>query len=141
VESGIVGSLQEAFDKYLASGKPAYVKKERLDSIEAVRLIRHHGGVPVLAHPRIVRTQDLRAFVEDLSEAGLIGLETVYHYGKIDVKSDAAEVEKLADDLALLRTGGSDFHGDPSHASLGQVTVSIDVIERLKERGVIDESH
>ena len=140
VESGVVKDLQEAFDKYLASGRPAYVKKERMDSIEAVRLIRHFGGIPVLAHPLLVRAENLRGFVQDLLDAGLVGVEASYDYGKLDVTADAVDIELLADEMALLKTGGSDFHGDPTHADLGQVTVSVDVVEQLR-RMIIGEGH
>jgi predicted metal-dependent phosphoesterase TrpH len=140
VESGVVESWQDAFDKYLAAGRPAYVKKERMNSIQAIELIRRLGGIPVLAHPLTVRTENLRGFVEDLVGAGLGGLEAAYDYGHLKITTDLRVVEQIADEMKLLKTGGSDFHGDPSHAELGEVTVAVGVIERLKEGRIEHES-
>src|SRR3990170_2924618 len=69
---GYVKSLREAFDKYLAAGKPANVSRRRLTPIEAISMIRKVGGVPVLAHPGLA---DLDSKIPGMVEAGLQGIE------------------------------------------------------------------
>ncbi|KXJ99225.1 MAG: DNA polymerase III PolC-type [Nitrospira sp. OLB3] len=56
MEKKIVSSAKEAFDRYLANGRPAYVDRELPEPEEAVQWIREAGGIPVLAHPTWVRT-------------------------------------------------------------------------------------
>jgi predicted metal-dependent phosphoesterase TrpH len=128
VEAGHVATVQEAFDRYLASDKPAYVEYESASPHEAVELIRAVGAVPVLAHPR-----DVTRIVPELVRAGLTGLECYYaEY------SDATrrELVDLAKQYGLIQTGGSDFHGlnRMGHMSaLGQANVPIEVVEKLKK--------
>ena len=111
VEAGYCRSTQEAFDRYLAAGRPCYVGSERMPMREAIPLALESGFVPVLAHPwEMADTeQEIRALVTAWREAGLMGLE-VYHPS---ARSHGFTfLEHLAKDLGLLVTGGSDFHQD-----------------------------
>lgn len=105
-----VTSAKEAFDRYLAEGKAAYVARELPSPAEAIRWIREAGGVAVLAHPTWVKeTGDgLRNCVAGLKEAGLGGVEV--HYST-HTKSQTDSYLDMARRLDLLVTGGSDFHG------------------------------
>ncbi len=111
VRRGVVGSIKEAFNAYLAPGGLAYFDKERLSPRRALEMIRESGGLPVLAHPVQLRTENdaqLERVLKDLLDLGLAGLEVIHS------DHDAALVEKygrLADRYGLLKTGGSDFHG------------------------------
>jgi len=111
MRKGYVSSIKQAFDKYLAQGGAAYFDKERLTMREAMELIRQSGGMPVLAHPVQLRTENdaqLERVVKDLVDLGLVGLEVIHS------DHDAGLIEKysrLADRYGLLKTGGSDFHG------------------------------
>ena len=111
LRKGYVSSIKQAFDKYLAQGAPAYFDKERLTPKQAIGLVLESGGVPVLAHPVQLRTENdaqLEQIVKDLVDLGLVGLEVIHS------DHDAALVEKytkLADRYGLIKTGGSDFHG------------------------------
>ncbi|HEX4794570.1 MAG TPA: PHP domain-containing protein [Humisphaera sp.] len=111
MRKGYVSSIKQAFDKYLAPGGLAYFDKERLTPRQALEMIRESGGLPVLAHPVQLRTENdaqLDRIVKDLLDLGLAGLEVIHS------DHDAALVEKysaLADRYKLLKTGGSDFHG------------------------------
>ena len=80
LEQGYVLSLQEAFDKYLGEGKPAYAAGERLSMAEALPLMRRSGFVPVLAHPALLGKDDLtlRTLIAHWQSQGLMGVE-VYH--------------------------------------------------------------
>lgn len=111
VERGHVASISEAFDRWLGQGAPAFVEKPRLEPREACEIVVGAGGVPGLAHPGTFRRDDL---IPVLAEAGLEALE-VRH-----TEHSAAATrhyERLAVDLDLLPTGGSDFHGTPGHRS------------------------
>lgn len=107
VAAGYVGSVQEGFERFLARGRPAHIARERLRPVEAVRLIRAAGGLPVLAHPRSV--DDLDATLPALLGAGLAGLEA--WYGEYSDEQRVALAAR-ADALGLLATGGSDYHGE-----------------------------
>jgi predicted metal-dependent phosphoesterase TrpH len=106
VEAGHVASVQEAFDRYLANDGPAYKKRDQVSPVEAVRLLRRHGGVPVLAHPSYVK--GLVDVLPDLKEAGLAGMEVYYK----DYTGEQIErFLALCKQHALFPLGGSDFHG------------------------------
>ena len=110
MEAGHVSSVKEAFERFLASGKPGYVPKEDVQVREAVRLIREAGGVAVLAHPMELKMGEmaLEALIREWKGQGLAGLE-VYHPSAAN--NHAAYLERLARREGLLVTGGSDFHG------------------------------
>lgn len=105
-----VTSAKEAFDRYLAEGRLAYVARELPTPAEAISWIREAKGVAVLAHPTWVKEsgEGLRTCVTTLKEAGLGGIEV--HYSTHS-KSQTAGYLDLAHRLDLLITGGSDFHG------------------------------
>ncbi len=126
VDLGYVRTTDEAFDKYLGVGKPAYVSKYPLTPHKAIALIRKVGGIPVLAHPLFARADDL---LPELIEAGLRGLE-VYH-----TKHDASvtkHYEELARKYDLLMVGGSDSHG-VGEVPIGHVRVPYSFVEKLRE--------
>jgi len=110
MEKKFVTSAKEAFDRYLANGRPAFVDRELPVPAQAVQWIREAGGVPVLAHPTWVRTSadGLRTLVRDLKATGLGGIEV--HYST-HTPSQTTEYLELAKQCDLVVTGGSDFHG------------------------------
>ncbi|MGC8763883.1 MAG: PHP domain-containing protein [Acidobacteriota bacterium] len=111
LDKGYVKSRQEAFDRFLAKGRPAYVDKLRLSPRESIALIREAGGIAVLAHPLQLKIEDpqaLDAFVGELSGLGLQGLECYY---RNHTEEDEKRFLALARKYGLLVTGGSDFHG------------------------------
>lgn len=118
VAGGYVQSMQEAIDRYIGEGKPAYVAGERLSMAEALPLMRRSGFVPVLAHPALLGKDDLtlRTLLERWQAQGLMGVE-VYHPSLL---GRTARLERMARSMGLLITGGSDFHkeGD-SHGTPG----------------------
>ncbi|MEA1968446.1 MAG: ribonuclease III [Thermodesulfobacteriota bacterium] len=111
VEKGFVTSFSDAFDKYLATGQPAYVDKFRLSCREAIELILDAGGIPVLAHPGLIKPTEnnsLTKLINQLVEMGLKGIE-VYHTDH--TQEQTAFFANLAEKKEILATGGSDFHG------------------------------
>ena len=131
-ERGYVKSTQEAFERYIGRGGPAYVEYEKLTPEEAIDMIRAAGGLAVLAHPSTI--QGLDTYLERLIAAGLQGLECYYgHYPDETVLALVA----LADRLELVATGGSDYHGSEQvtySATMGGTSVPDTVVTALKER-------
>ena len=105
-----VTSAKDAFDRYLAEGRPAYVARELPTPTDAIAWIRAAGGVAVLAHPTWAKVsgEGLNILLTTLKVEGLGGVEV--HYST-HTKRQTMEYLDLAKRLNLLITGGSDFHG------------------------------
>lgn len=105
IAGGLVKDSREAFDRYLAAGRPGFVEKERLEVAEGIRLIHEAGGIAVIAHPG---ADGRRERVEPLVPLGLDGLEVRHpSHSSEDTKRIAA----LASHFGLVASGGSDWHG------------------------------
>lgn len=119
LDAGHVASIAEAFDRYLASGRPAFVARRGATPGEVVGLVHSAGGVVSLAHPGKLRSD---ALLGPLAAAGLDALE-VFHP---DHDTGAvARYAARADALGLGHTGGSDYHGGASGRvnALGRVSL------------------
>jgi hypothetical protein len=139
-----VASAKEAFDRYLANGKTAYVPRSLPDPVTAVGWILSAGGVPVLAHPTWVREsrQGLVDLCRTLKEQGLKGVEVHYSTHR---PSDTAEYLQLARSLDLLVTGGSDFHGETKPdidvgIGRGNLTVPATLLEPIRKAARASDS-
>ena len=111
VKKGFVDSIDEAFDKYLGTGKPAYVDKYRIECTRAIELILGAGGIPVLAHPGLLEIdspQQLEDLISELKRMGLKGIEVFYPEHSPD---QYRQFMDLAHRYDLLITGGTDYHG------------------------------
>ncbi|UCH05763.1 MAG: PHP domain-containing protein [Candidatus Thorarchaeota archaeon] len=133
VRKGVVRNSAEAFQQYLVEGKPAYVKKDRLGTVEAIRLLRSAGAVPVIAHPMAIETSNLREFLKQLQKSGAVGVEIEYDYAPWGTAGSPEDVRKAVQGLGFIETGGSDYHGNTAAARLGSATVEIKTIEKLRE--------
>ncbi len=138
-EAGYVPSIQAAFDLYLNNRGKAYVGKFRFPPDEAIAMIREAGGVAVLAHPFTLNHPDpeaLRVLLAGLAAMGLAGVEC--YYPEHTPEQEALYL-RLARELDLAVTGGSDFHGDNKpEVALGRVNVqpklTYDLVAGLKAR-------
>ena len=129
-EKGYVTSYDDAFDTLIAKDSPAYVSRVGLTPLEAVELVRAHGGVPSLAHPGTVL--GLEELLPRLVAAGLAGIEC--YYGEHS-PSATTKLFGLAQANRLIPTGGSDFHGRSEHGTdLGGVFVPPESITALEAR-------
>jgi predicted metal-dependent phosphoesterase TrpH len=111
LKKNFVDSIDEAFDKYLGTGRPAYVDKYRIECEQAIKIIRSAGGIPVLAHPGLLGIEDpheLEDLIQNLMQMGMGGMEVYYPEHSSEQISLYAE---LARQNGLLMTGGTDFHG------------------------------
>ena len=138
VRKGVVGSIQEAFDVWLAKGKPAYLDKERLQPASAVQLALASGAAPVLAHPLSLGLSpaETEAAVGELASRGLVGMEAIY--GRYS-PSERSELTAVALRNQLVPTGGSDYHGTYKAdlhvgVGLGDLEVPDSVLDDLRER-------
>jgi predicted metal-dependent phosphoesterase TrpH len=105
--TGHAESVEDAFTRHLSRGRPAYVPREGLGPREAITAIRAAGGIASLAHYSEAPAH--MGFMRSLVELGLNGLEV--HYRSYDL-STVRLMQKIAADLRLVETGGTDYHGD-----------------------------
>jgi hypothetical protein len=128
VNAGLVSSIWEAFQKYIGDKCPAYVLGFRFSPKEAIKLIRDHSGIPVLAHPYILNNDELiPQFIND----GLMGLEVYYPE---HAQSLINFYLRLAREHNLLVTGGSDCHGNAKpEVKIGSIKIPYELVEKLKE--------
>lgn len=124
LKHGYIENFQDAFDLYLGSGKPAYVKRYEMSPSEAINTIRRVEGIPVMAHPVFAHADEI---VPSYVEMGLRGLEA-YHIMQDEATS--RHYEELARKYGLLVTGGTDSHGP--HEPIGAVKIPYEYVERLK---------
>lgn len=112
VKKGFASSIPEAFERFIKKGAPCYVNKERLSPQRAIELIRKARGIPVIAHPKTLNIdfyRELPRFLAQLKEMGLMGMEAYYYNHS---RSEEEYFLGLSRKLAIIATGGSDFHGD-----------------------------
>lgn len=130
VEAGYAGSVAEAFDKLLGTGKPGYVEKERFRVEDAVTLIRNAGGVTSVAHPTVYPGHE--QLVPRLLDLGIDGIEVMHP----DVDElNRERYSNLARFRGKLTTGGSDDHGTvKTTETLGTVKVPETMIRGILER-------
>jgi 3',5'-nucleoside bisphosphate phosphatase len=118
IRAGHADSVEDAFQRWLARGMPAYVPRDGLGPVAAIKAIRAAGGMPVLAHFR--EAPDRQSTIRELVGQGLGGLEVYYRSFE---RATVEAVGRVADAFGLVRTGGTDYHGDlgpyaESHAEL-----------------------
>jgi 3',5'-nucleoside bisphosphate phosphatase len=133
---GYVDSVADAFERFLRRGAPAWVDRRRLSLGEAVRIVRRAGGIAVIAHPGIIRTDHagLARLVREAARCGVGGIEC--HYPSHD-DDTVRRCLALALDNDLAPTGGSDFHGDakpdiPLGRGAHERTIDDGILEGLK---------
>ncbi len=110
VETGVVKNIEQAFSRYLAVNKPCYVERRNLSLEKAVSSIKQAGGIPVLAHPLslYVSWGKMEKTIADIRDSGVQGLEAWHPGARV---SDCVRLEKIARNLGMFVTAGSDFHG------------------------------
>lgn len=110
VNRGYVKNKEEAFDRYISSGRPGYVKRETLTPKSCIEVIRKSGGIPVLAHATLYGYGylEIHNLVGELKEYGLGAMETLYSTYTF---RQSEELRKICEYYKLEKSGGSDFHG------------------------------
>lgn len=130
VEAGVTRSIDEGFDRFLGRGRPAFVGKELPTLVEVTDLVKRAGGVSSLAH---LKDRGTRANLLSYRAQGVDGVEVAHpsHSGPV-----REELARLARELGLLPTGGSDAHGEaavgPSHGEVGAVRIPMDWVVAIE---------
>ncbi len=109
LRKGVVSSIQEAFDVYLAKGKPAYMDKKKLGEADAIRMIHEAGGLAIMAHAHLMHYdtfEETKAKLLELKELELDGFE-VYYSGMPSEFS--RQLIELAEQHDFAISGGSDL--------------------------------
>jgi predicted metal-dependent phosphoesterase TrpH len=133
LEAQQVQSIQEAFDLYLARGKPAYFEGYRLEPADAVNLIHSVGGLASWAHPYELDGKDWLTYLPMLLDAGVDGLEVFY--GKEYGPDAIPRLLEACDEYGLVPTVGSDYHGFKGlERGPGTVDAPEDLLERMEAR-------
>ena len=133
VDLGVANNIDDAFERWLGNGAPAYVPKGRLVPSDVARLAKGSGGVAVLAHPLSLGLEPggLERLATELSDAGFSGLEAVYGRYSPEQRSGLTAIARAA---GLVPTGGSDYHGSfKPDLSVGSGTGDLDVPESALE--------
>jgi predicted metal-dependent phosphoesterase TrpH len=129
VQGGWCSSLDEAFERFLKKGKPAWVPKFKISSADGIALVHEAGGLAVLAHPGLNHTDEV---IPDLVRAGLDGIECFHSKHSTSMTQRYLEI---ADRHRLLVTGGSDCHGmSKGKPLIGSIKVPYECVERLRDK-------
>jgi len=129
VADGWATDVRDAFDRYLGAGRPAYVAKDQLTMREAIAMVHAAGGLAILAHPGPGGTRER---IEPLVGLGLDGVEVKHPSHS---PQDVARLRACVDQLGLIPSGGSDWHGAADGPrTIGMMHVPIDWLLRQDER-------
>jgi predicted metal-dependent phosphoesterase TrpH len=119
VRVGHVASISEAFERWLATDRPAFVPRTGALPREVFERIHEAGGIASLAHPGLLKRD---AWLDEFAAEGLDALET--HHTK-HTPQDTEHYLEVAARLSLAVSGGSDFHGDDAQTALAPGAVSL----------------
>jgi predicted metal-dependent phosphoesterase TrpH len=135
VRAGHVPTVQHAFDRWLATGRPAFVPRTGPSPADVIETIHVAGGVASFAHPGVTKRDEL---IKPLVDRGMDAIE-VYHSDH--TAEDVVAYKGLAARLGALVSGGSDFHGEDSskperaqRATFGTITLPADDLSALENR-------
>jgi hypothetical protein len=129
VQAGFCANLDEAFDRFLKMNRPAWVPKVKMSATDAIALVHQAGGVAVMAHPGLNRSDEI---IPDMVASGLDGIECFHS------RHSSATVNhylQMADKYHLLVTGGSDCHGmNKGRPLIGSIKLPYQHVVKLKEK-------
>jgi predicted metal-dependent phosphoesterase TrpH len=126
VKAGLVANSDEAFERFLKKNRPAWVPKAKISALEAIELVHQAGGLAIMAHPGLNRTDDV---IPAMVDAGLDGIEC-FHTRHSTVMTE--RYLEIADKFHLLVTGGSDCHGfSKGKPLIGTIKLPYEHVEKL----------
>jgi len=128
-QGGWCSGLDDAFERFLKKGKPAWVPKFKISAPDAIELIHQAGGLASLAHPGINHCDEI---IPELVAAGIDGLECFHTKHSTSTTQRYLE---MADKHGLLVTGGSDCHGmNKGRPLIGSIKVPYGCVERMRDK-------
>jgi predicted metal-dependent phosphoesterase TrpH len=129
IAAGHVATISEAFDRWLSTGRPAFVERIGPPPEEVVRQVHGAGGLAAVAHPGLLQRDDL---IPGLAAAGMDAIEAYHSKHQAE---DTIRYITFADRLGLGITGGSDYHADPNATiNVGSTTLPPELYAALKNR-------
>jgi predicted metal-dependent phosphoesterase TrpH len=133
IQRKVCNSLDEAFERFLKKNRPAWVPKEKISAVDAVKLIHAAGGLAVVAHPGLARTEEA---LPSLIEAGIDGIECFHTKHS---PSASEYYVGLTEQHDLLVTGGSDCHGmNKGKPLIGSIKLPYEYVRKMKDRLAAD---
>lgn len=131
-----INDKEKAYKELLGRGCPAYVEAKSPSVEETIDFIRQTGAVSILAHPCLIKLneQDLYNEIIRLQKIGLQGMEVQHSDMTIE---DMKKYQSWAEELGLLKSGGSDYHGYSAHYGVelgigrGQINIPHEYIEKI----------
>ncbi|HEY1170386.1 MAG TPA: PHP domain-containing protein [Verrucomicrobiae bacterium] len=135
VEKGVCKTMDEAFERFLKKGRAGWVPKFRISAPDAIKLIHQSGGVAVMAHPGLNRSDDM---IPELVEAGMDGIECFHTKHSTAVSQHYL---MMAEQKDLLITGGSDCHGmNKGKPLIGSIRLPYSNVVKLRERAALNKA-
>lgn len=133
IEKGAVETFQEAFATLLGKGCPCYDAIDKPDFRDAVRILKGAGAAVSVAHPCLMKVPDWDGFLDELKDAGVDGMESVYPYDPLsrNLSIEPWLLAQKADERGFLVTGGSDDHGPGGKESIGIIRLPYSHVEAL----------
>lgn len=129
IQRRVCASLDEAFERFLKKNRPGWVPRERISARDALALIHDAGGLAVVAHPGLARTEEA---LPNLVAAGIDGIECFHSRHS---PSASEYYVGLAEQHGLLVTGGSDCHGmNKGKPLIGSIQLPYEYLRLMKER-------
>lgn len=137
VRLGYCESVQQAFSDWLSPKKGYYIPPVRPDVFETIRYIKSIGGAAILAHPFLSMDEPtLYEFLRQAVPAGLDGMETYYSRFTPEQTQSAC---RIAEEFGILKSGGSDFHGENKPdirvgVGRGDLKIPLSLLEKIRQR-------
>lgn len=128
IKKGYVKNINQAFEKFLDKGKPAYVKRYKLTIEDAINLIHDIGGIAVIAHPGLIKREEIIYYCIKL---GIDGMEIIHSKHS---REEFLKLMDIANKYDMIKTGGSDCHGKLVNGKylLGDYYVNVNNIPKMK---------
>ncbi len=133
MRAGVVTSVDEAFAKFLNDRGRYYLPSSRTPVEDSIEMIAQAGGVTVLAHAFAAHRGPTVSgdVIKDLAGLGMAGVEVNHPDHDDDAR---ARLRRLADELDLVTTGSSDYHGTNKTIRLGQETTVPEMLDEIESR-------
>lgn len=129
MKQGLYHDREELFSKMLSPGMPAYFPSTKITTVEGIELIKKFGGLPVLAHPCLLKKNK----AADIVALGVAGIEAIYALNK---EGEEEYFKSLGRKSNILITAGSDFHmfDDDKHGMIGEVILKNEYLKIFLEK-------
>ncbi len=134
IKKGYANDFEEAFNKYLGKGASAYVNRPHLTFEESIELIHGAGGIAVIAHPSLLNYQSNEEYKQHLKTFKNKGLDGIEAFSGHHSTEECELFYQIGNDLDMIITGGSDFHGENNPGvNLGSFYLPKEITKNIPE--------